>query len=969
MIRPHYLLTCLITALISTEFIASNSRTTAQSIIVPDNTLGSEESQVIENFRGLPIEVISGGALREQNLFHSFTFFNVDENRGAYFFSPNESVENIISRVTGERFSLILGTLGTFGVSEPNLFLINPNGILFGPDAVLDVGASFAATTANAINLGPNAIFSASQPETSQLLNIDPSVFIFSQQNPAPIFNFAVENTPILGSFVNIDRTPSPQRLPGGLEAVDGKSIIFLGGDISFLNFGTASTSGGYIDVGSLSEPGTVGITEQDDRIRLAPLETQTRLGTIRIADVGLLDVTGRSGGSINLYAENILLENRGSIIADVFGNASGQGISIYANDSLIVNDGIISSSSLFSEAIGGDIRINANEIQIEGETLGIVSTVTLDAGNAGNTIITTNNLSIQNGGQILTSTFGSGDAGKIILDIKETVEITGTSRSGISSTLASNSRGGLGNAGDIVINTNTLEVSDEAEILTDVPRGGNGGDLTINALDSVEISSNGRLILKTGSNGNAGNLSINTQRLIIDDSEATTSTEDSGRAGNISINASESIQVGRGGLVSFSILASGDTGNITIQTPTLRLLRRGRISTAAIGSGVAGDIEIFASDSVEVGADASIDTEAITRSRSGKVAGDLLINTGRLLVQQGGRISTEASFGNGDGGVLTIIAEDSVTVTGAEDSTPSRISSRTRATGNAGQLRIETPKLTVQNDALISAGTTQQGTGNTILLTVEELNVLNGASISTVSEGSGIAGDIIIDSAREINLVDGNLLTEAPFSSGGDILINSLSESETGLLILSGDSDITTSSQGNGGNITIGGITIAFDDSDILARSQDASGGNIALGSFFSETVPPDSQAPFDKDNNVDLNADGQLSSGTITTLDTSFVQNSLSELPDNILNAETLISNSCIRQNQETGSSFLITGEGLEEQPDNISSLVYPNGDVNTIPEIYSESILQPNETIIEPTSIYQTADGRLVMSRECT
>ena len=145
------------------------------SNIEPDNTLPvGENSVVIPDFLGFPLEVIDGGAQRGQNLFHSFLEFNVAEGRGAYFFSPEPAIQNILARVTGGNPSEILGTLGTFGNSEPNLFLINPNGIIFGEDSKLDIGGSFVATTANGIGLGDTGRFSASEPDSSNLLNINP---------------------------------------------------------------------------------------------------------------------------------------------------------------------------------------------------------------------------------------------------------------------------------------------------------------------------------------------------------------------------------------------------------------------------------------------------------------------------------------------------------------------------------------------------------------------------------------------------------------------------------------------------------------------------------------------------------------------------------------------------------------------------------------------------------------------------
>jgi filamentous hemagglutinin family protein len=141
----------------------------AQSNIVRDNTLGSESSQVIPNFGGRQVELIRGGARRGANLFHSFREFNVSEGRAAYFINP-PGVENILSRVTGTNPSSILGGLGVRG--NANLFLINPNGIIFGQNAFLDIKGSFVATTASSIHFADGRQFSATAPQTTPLLTV-----------------------------------------------------------------------------------------------------------------------------------------------------------------------------------------------------------------------------------------------------------------------------------------------------------------------------------------------------------------------------------------------------------------------------------------------------------------------------------------------------------------------------------------------------------------------------------------------------------------------------------------------------------------------------------------------------------------------------------------------------------------------------------------------------------------------------
>src|SRR3569832_689633 len=125
----------------------SGERAFAQ--ITGDNTLGAERSRVTS--LGAGVFQIQGGATRGKNLFHSLSEFSVPTNGVAYF-NNTSTIQNIITRVTGVSFSSIDGTLQTNGGA--NLFLLNPNGIIFGQNARLNIGGSFVATTANAIQFG-----------------------------------------------------------------------------------------------------------------------------------------------------------------------------------------------------------------------------------------------------------------------------------------------------------------------------------------------------------------------------------------------------------------------------------------------------------------------------------------------------------------------------------------------------------------------------------------------------------------------------------------------------------------------------------------------------------------------------------------------------------------------------------------------------------------------------------------------
>ncbi|MEQ8755342.1 MAG: DVUA0089 family protein [Coleofasciculus sp. G1-WW12-02] len=147
--------------------------------VIPDDTLGAEGSVVNPDvlIRDILSNRIDGGATRGANLFHSFIEFNVAEGRGIYFANP-DGIENILSRVTGDNVSNILGRLGVLG--EANLFLLNPNGILFGENASLDIEGSFVATTASGIELGEDGYFSATQPRSSRLLSVSPGALFYN---------------------------------------------------------------------------------------------------------------------------------------------------------------------------------------------------------------------------------------------------------------------------------------------------------------------------------------------------------------------------------------------------------------------------------------------------------------------------------------------------------------------------------------------------------------------------------------------------------------------------------------------------------------------------------------------------------------------------------------------------------------------------------------------------------------------
>ncbi|MEQ9354598.1 two-partner secretion domain-containing protein [Coleofasciculus chthonoplastes] len=194
--------------------------------ITPDSTLGAEGSSILPDgvvIDGITADLIQDGASRGSALFHSFLEFNINEGQRVYFANP-DGIEAIFSRVTGTDPSDILGTLGVNGAAD--LIFINPNGILFGENAQLDIRGSFVGSTANGVIFENGTIFSATNPEAPPLLTINvPLGLQYGNQNAAAITN------------------------SGSLQV--GKNLTLVGGTITSL--GQLAAPAGHLEIAALT--------------------------------------------------------------------------------------------------------------------------------------------------------------------------------------------------------------------------------------------------------------------------------------------------------------------------------------------------------------------------------------------------------------------------------------------------------------------------------------------------------------------------------------------------------------------------------------------------------------------------------------------------------------------------------------------------------------------------------------------
>lgn len=819
-----YFKSLLIVNAFAFNFLFTTNLATAQNIPVPDNTLGSENSRVESLGQ---IDAITGGATRGLNLFHSFREFNVDVGRGVYFFAPNAGIQNILARVTGGNRSEILGTLGTrvfdgisISNSNANLFLINPNGIVFGEGARLDVGGSFVATTANAVQFGEQGVFSATNPEVPQLLRVNPSAFLFNQiNNQAGIQNNSV--------------APAGQNPIGrnvlGLRVPDGKSLLLLGGNVN-MDGGQLNAFGGNVELGGLAAPGNINLVVEGDNLRLGFPENGTR------ADVSLANQAG-------VYVTNI---------------AGGGNLVINAVNIDILNRSILDSGSLtFFGEENSNIYLKAErDISLQNSQL-----------QGGDIEITGSSLFLKDGSAIQTTNLLSGRRGNIKINVTDRVLLTGYSpvtsfSSQISTNVFSLGETEQNQGGDIDIIANSIVLEQAAFIATGNPGNGNTGNISLQANDTIFLRDGSNLRTITIMKGNAGDIWLRSGKSIVlqgsyifsstfsngatevtgdagniniqvgvdstdnvgqanltltDNSSLNSSTYGNGNAGNTSIKVNGAITIDNNSRI-FSFLETGATqgkkgGNIDIRAQSLSL-KSSFLSTTTYAEGNAGNINIETDEFVSLTNSGSI-SSSIDVTGKGK-AGDIEIQTGSLLLNNQTTIDNSI-YGSGEGGKISIHAVDNIKL---NESSSINSSIYPGGIGEAGKIELHGRNLTLQGGSQVLAIIFREdntlnlpggnGKGGNILVNISDLVKLSGTNpigyssgLLTITErgAKGQAGSITITS-NNLQVEEGAVINSQTLnlSDGGKITINS-----NNLEVIKGGQILSsTRSEGKAGDINI---------------------------------------------------------------------------------------------------------------------------------------------------------------------
>ncbi|MDM8567780.1 filamentous hemagglutinin N-terminal domain-containing protein [Candidatus Halobeggiatoa sp. HSG11] len=689
--------------------------------IITDGTL----SQNI-NLPGPDFQI--GADLGQQhggNLFHSFHDFNLNSSESATFSGPN-SVQNILSRVTGGNSSNIDGLIRST-IPNANFYFLNPYGIMFGPNAQLDIQGSFHASTADYLRLGENGRFDARSPSDSLLTVAPVESFGFLTDSAAKII--AQDSQLSVPDYHTLS-------LIGGDLSLNGQLVFDEAGEQQFntIAYPIIPISIPLYSNQLLAQSGRINLVSVAGKGEVKPTESSIDLsanmqGGKIVVDKTDINVNGENGnifirggqfefhsshienqnlgnqkgGLIDIQVDNFVMQggkNYAGIQAESRNVGQGGTIKIHAKH-INASNGFFIAANNYHLGDTGIVFIQADTLSMSGKFIpelgtpsGIFSVVisinsAIKKNNTGSINLEANQIKLVNGAEVGTLTFGPKDGANINVKVYDSLIISkaaiekafGFDNASLPSGFVSNSFSGSSLLSNFGI---------------DYPNNGDGGNIKIEAgrIDMKE----GGIITSGSTRANAGHISIKAEQLTLTDIEdmalldtlgrentsITSSTRGSGAGGNIQINLSGDLTIHRN-LEDSTLLP--DRIKDTSILP--------RIITASSSkqpdAGMAGTIFIQA-NSIKLNGHGRITTD----SKNGS-GGNITIDIPNLLYLQEGEITTSVYAGKGNGGNITIENPTFVVLNQGQ------IKAQADA-GHGGDIHIKSEQFVTSPDSLISA-------------------------------------------------------------------------------------------------------------------------------------------------------------------------------------------------------------------------------------------------------------------------
>jgi large exoprotein involved in heme utilization and adhesion len=414
------------------------------------------------------------------------------------------------------------------------------------------------------------------------------------------------------------------------------------------------------------------------------------------------------AGGDITFVADRVNFENGGQVRALIAPNATGNSGNIRVN---------------VARTITAREAYPVNPLIASG-----VSTLNFGTGNSGSVTVTGDHLNLRDGGALFSFNQGSGSGGDVTVRMRGAIDSRRTNpRYPVLSSTINASTLGSGDGGQLSISAERATLRGGAEI----------GTYTLSQLNGITFPGAGT--------GDAGNIQV--------------------QAGEITVQGASPLPGSRISIIGSVTLGQGDGGDVRIMARRVRVLDGGSMSAGVLpttsligdaiegsGSGQGGDIDVNATESIEVsGAQAFESSDLGTYSFGSGDAGLVQVTTPFLLLQRGGVVGT-STLASGDAGQMVINADDIEIQGGARDN-QDLITSGIRAdatipsaefrqaysappfpTGNTGTLQINARHLTIGSGGTVSVD--HEGTGNAGQLRIRAHSVFADLARSRSDDG-----------------------------------------------------------------------------------------------------------------------------------------------------------------------------------------------------------------------------------------
>lgn len=790
-------------ALAATAVIVSPTVAWCAPGVVLDGSFGASGALPGPNY------VITAGMGRQvgPNLFHSFNSFNLTSAESATFTGP-ANVQNILARVTGGPSS-IDGTINS-NIAGANLFLLNPAGVMFGPNAHVNVTGSFAVGTPDYIKMADGGRFNTSLGGTDNLTSAPVTAFGFLAAHPAPV--------QMNGSFLTVGT---------------GQGLHVVAGNVS-INFTELDAPSGKLSVFSAASSGEVPFSIATGGSGYANA-TNTSFGNVSITGGSYIDVDGFGGGNLDIRAGQLNIDNS-TVSSFNVGSVKGGKISLQADQTTIQNGGeVFSSASGTGDA--GDVSLRTGSLNVDGlqspSLTGIFNFSNSSvAGSAGSVdVVATGAAVFRNGGEIATVTSGTG--GNISfqadsLDLASPDFLTGLSTQSFSSL--------PGTSGNIDVTVaHDIAIANFGGIQTTASLAGNAGNITVNAGGAITLVDQGGISSTTHGSGSAGDISVTAGSLslvnlssILSVSSPSGSVLNTGNAGSIAVHVVGDILIQNGGLIGSETSSLGDAGSVTVTASSLTIdgngdpnLFTGIADQAGPGSiGNAGDVTVDVTKGLTILNGGVIGSNTFSSGNGANVN----VHAGSLLLDGMGStgltgISSNANTGStGNGGSLTLNVDGAATITNAAQVTTGSFSS-----GNAGNLTMNVGGLLeITKGGAVAGGAFSSGSSGNMLVRAGSLRIdgtnnpngkLTGISNQSNPGATGDAGPLTVDVAGAAVIANEGEIVVGTRSLGnggaltvraGSLTISS-GPGTTHLTGISAETDGTRDGQGNptgqGGN------------------------------------------------------------------------------------------------------------------------------------------------------------------------